>query len=160
RLSTGASNGVWSPDGAMVAFVSAVYPEFSELPFAESDKKNKEKADEIEKSPVKAKVFTRLFYRPAVEYVEDKRQHLFVQQVAYRQVDSPFSPDKLPDWQPRDVTAGDRDAYPTSTTFSSGDDFTFSPDGTHLVFTAVPEKGEAWSTNYDICRVSVTNTSP
>src|SRR5207248_5207805 len=24
----------------------------------------------------------------------------------------------------------------------------------------VPEKDEAWSTNYDLCRVSVTNTSP
>jgi dipeptidyl aminopeptidase/acylaminoacyl peptidase len=160
KLSTGASNGIWSPEGAMVAFVSAVYPEFSELPFPESDKKNKEKADEIEKSPVKAKVFTRLFYRHWVEYVEDKRQHLFVQQIAYRKVDSPVSPDRLPDWQPRDVTPGDRDAYPTSTTFSSGDDFTFSPDGTHLVFTAVPAKDEAWSTNYDICRVSIFNTSP
>jgi dipeptidyl aminopeptidase/acylaminoacyl peptidase len=159
KLSTGAGNGIWSPEGAHVAFVSAVYPEFSELPFAESDKKNKEKADEVEKSPVKAKVFTRLFYRHWVEYVEDKRQHLFVQQVAYRKVDSPFAPDRLPDWQPRDVTPGDRDAYPTSTTFSSGDDFTFSPDGTHLVFTAVPEKDEAWSTNYDICRVSIHNTS-
>ena len=30
--------------------------------------------------------------------------------------------------QPRDLTPGDRDAYPTSTTFSSGDDFTFTPD--------------------------------
>ena len=160
KLSTGASNGVWSPDGAMVAFVSAVYPEFSGLSFAESDKKNKEKADEVEKNPVKAKVFTRLFYRHWVEYVEDKRQHLFVQQVAYRKVDSPNALDKLPDWQPRDVTPGDRDAYPTSTTFSSGDDFTFSPSGTHLIFTAVPEKGEAWSTNYDICRVGIFNTSP
>jgi len=28
---------------------------------------------------------------------------------------------------PRDFTPGDRDAYPTSTTFSIGDDFTFSP---------------------------------
>jgi dipeptidyl aminopeptidase/acylaminoacyl peptidase len=59
----------------------------------------------------------------------------------------------------RDVTPGDRDAYPTSTTFAVGDDFTFSPDGTHLVFTAVPAKGEAWSTNYDICRVAIDNTS-
>ena len=60
----------------------------------------------------------------------------------------------------RDVTPGDRDANPTSSTFSSGDDYTFSPDGTHLVFTAVPGRDESWSTNYDICRVSVTNTSP
>src|SRR4029079_10569817 len=62
--------------------------------------------------------------------------------------------------KPRDVTPGDRDAYPTSTTFSSSGDFTFTPDGKHLVFTAVPAKDEAWSTNYDLCRVSITNTSP
>ena len=58
--------------------------------------------------------------------------------------------------EPKDVTPGDRDAYPTSDTFSTGDNFTFSPDGKYLVFTAVPEKDEAWSTNYDICRVPVT----
>ncbi len=149
NVNTGAGNGLWSPDGSKVAFVSAVYPEFSELPFAESDKKNKEKEEAAEKAPVKAKVFTKLFYRHWDEYVEDKRQHLFV-------VDSRspsagregFSP-------PRDVTPGDRDAYPTSNTFNSSEDFTFTPDGTHLVFTAVPAKDEAWSTNYDLCRVPV-----
>lgn len=146
KISTGAGTGVWSRDGSHVAFVSAVYPEFSELPFAESDKKNKEKADAIDGSPVKAKVFTKLFYRHWDSYVEDKRQHLFVC--------------KADGSDCRDVTPGDRDAYPTSTTFSSGEDFTFTPDGTHLVFTAVPAKAEAWSTNYDLCRVSVTNTSP
>jgi dipeptidyl aminopeptidase/acylaminoacyl peptidase len=146
NISTGAANGIWAPDGKSVAFVSSVYPEFSEKAFAESDKLNKEKDDEIEKSPVKAKTFTKLFFRHWDEYVGDKRQHLFVIGTDGKNC--------------RDVTPGDRDAYPSSDTFSSGDNFTFSPDGTHLVFTAVPEKDEAWSTNYDICRVSVTNTSP
>jgi dipeptidyl aminopeptidase/acylaminoacyl peptidase len=145
-VSTGASNGVWSPDGAAVAFVSGVYPEFSGKPFAESDKLNKEKDEAIEKSPVKARTFTRLFYRHWDEYVGDKRQHLFVAGADGKNC--------------RDVTPGDRDANPTSDTFSSGGDFTFSPDGRYLVFTAVPERDEAWSTNYDVCRVSVTNTSP
>ena len=63
NISTGASNGIWSPDGTHVAFVSAVYPEFSEKPFEEADKLNKKKLEEVEKSPVKAKTFTRLFYR-------------------------------------------------------------------------------------------------
>ena len=145
-ISTGANTGVWSPNGEQIAFVSAVYPEFSDKPFAESDKLNKEKDDEIEKSPVKAKVFTKLFYRHWDEYVGDKRQHLFVIDAEGKGC--------------RDVTPGDRDAYPTSTTFSSGDDFTFTPDSKHLVFTAVPAKDEAFSTNYDLCRVSITNTSP
>lgn len=145
NISTGASNGIWSPDGTHVAFVSTVYPEFSEKPFGESDKLNKEKDEAIEKSPVKAKTFTKLFYRHWDEYVGDKRQHLFVC--------------KADGSDTRDATPGDRDANPTSSTFSSGDDFTFSPDGKFLVFTAVPERDEAWSTNYDLCRVPVTNTS-
>jgi dipeptidyl aminopeptidase/acylaminoacyl peptidase len=145
-ISTGASGGQWSPDGAHVAFASSVFAEFSEKPFAESDKLNKAKDEEAEKSPVKAKVFTRLFYRHWDEYVGDKRQHLFVITADGKDC--------------RDVTPGDRDANPTSSTFSSGDDFTFTPDSKHLVFTAVPEKDEAWSTNYELCRVSITNTSP
>jgi dipeptidyl aminopeptidase/acylaminoacyl peptidase len=157
NISTGAGSPIWSPDGTRVAFVSAVWPEFSEKPFEESDKLNKEKEERLEKNPVKAKVFTKLFYRHWVEYVDDKRQHLFVQRVSYRPEESPESPDALK--YPRDVTPGDRDAYPTSTTFSSGDDFTFTPDSRHLVFTAVPEKNESWSTNYDLCRVVINNTS-
>jgi dipeptidyl aminopeptidase/acylaminoacyl peptidase len=145
NISTGAGTGIWSPDGKHVAFVSAIDPAFSTLPFAESDKKNADKEKANEDSPVKARTFTRLFYRHWDSYVEDKRQHLFV--VGADGKDT------------RDVTPGDRDAYPTSTTFSVGDDFTFSPDSSHLVFTAVPAKGEAWSTNYDICRVSIDNKS-
>jgi dipeptidyl aminopeptidase/acylaminoacyl peptidase len=141
-ISTEASNAIWSPDGKHIAFVSAVYPEFSEKPFKESDPLNKQKMEEQKKGPVKARVFARLFYRHWDSYVEDKRQHLFVMPAA--------------GGEPKDVTPGDRDAYPTSTTFSVGDDFCFSPDGTHLLFTAVPAKDEAWSTNMDVCRVPVT----
>ena len=151
-ISTEAGNGIWSPDGTHVAFVSAVFPEFSEKPFAESDKLNREKDEAIEKNPVKARVFTKLFFRHWVDYVGDKRQHLFVMEYQAHPLQRVgFA---------RDVTPGDRDAYPTSSTFESGDDFTFSPDGKFLVFTAVPEKAEAWSTNYDLCRVGITNTSP
>jgi dipeptidyl aminopeptidase/acylaminoacyl peptidase len=102
---------------------------------------------------VKAKVFTKLFFRHWDEYVEDKRQHLFVipfnNESIARSASKAFA-------EPKDVTPGDRDAYPTSSTFGVGDDFTFSPDSKFLVFTAVPEKDEAWSTNYDICRVPIT----
>jgi dipeptidyl aminopeptidase/acylaminoacyl peptidase len=140
-ISTEASDAQWSPDGKWVAFVSPVWPEYSDKPFKESDELNKKRKEETEKNPVKARVFTRLFYRHWDSYVEDKRQHLFVLPAA--------------GGEPRDVTAGDRDANPTSDTFSVGDDFTFSPDSTHLVFTAPPERDEAWSTNYNVCRVPV-----
>jgi dipeptidyl aminopeptidase/acylaminoacyl peptidase len=140
-ISTEAATGIWSPDGKWIAFVSAVYPEYSKKPFKESDELNRKRKAEIEKNPVKAKVFTRLFYRHWDSYVEDKRQHLFV------------VPAEGGD--PKDVTPGDRDAYPTSDTFSVGDDFTFSPDSNYLVYTAPPERDEAWSTDYDLCRVPI-----
>ncbi len=141
HIATEAGNGLWSPDGKWVAFTSAVYPEYSGKSFAESDALNKKRAADQAKNPVKAKVFKRLFYRHWDEWVEDKRQHLFIVPAA--------------GGEPRDVTPGDRDAFPTSTTFAVGDDFTFSPDGKYLLYTAPPERGEAWTTNYDIWRTPI-----
>ncbi len=153
-ISTDASTAIWSPDGKQIAFVSAVYPEFSQLPPADSDKANKERIDAIAESPVKARVFKRLFYRHWDSYVEDKRQHLFVIDLA-----EPVA-GVLSAGIPRDVTPGDRDAYPTSTTFSATQDYCFTPDSSHLVFTAVPAVNEAWSTNFDLCRVPVSGGKP
>ncbi len=144
-IATGANGGIWSPDGKKIAFYSAINPKWSGLPFVESDVKNKEEEEEAAANPVKAKTFTRLFYRHWDSHVEDKRNHIFVIHVDGSDC--------------RDVTPGDRDAYPTSTTFSVGDDFTFSPDSQWVVFTAVPKTGESWSTNHDICRVSIDNKS-
>ena len=148
-IATGASNPVWSRDGKKIAFVSGVWPEYSALPYADSNAKNKKRADEQEKNPVKAKVFTRLFYRHWDEYVEDRRQHLFVVDTGPVLAGGPMQ-------TPRDITPGDRDAYPTSSTFSVGDDFSFSPDDKHIVFTAVPKEDEAWNTRHELCRVPVT----
>ncbi|MBX9787998.1 MAG: S9 family peptidase [Pirellulales bacterium] len=140
-ISTEAGGGVWSPDGKQIAFISAVFPEFSDKPFAESDAANKQKLDDQQKNPVKARVVTRLFYRHWDSWVDGKRQHLFVM--------------PADGGEPRDLTPGDRDATPTSSTFSAGDEMTFSPDGKYLYYTAPPEKDEAWSTNHDIWRVPV-----
>ena len=124
-ISSGAATGIWSPDGQHVAFVSTVYPEFSSLGFEDSDKKNAEKDEAIEKNIVKAKTFTKLFYRHWDSYVGDKRNHLFVlsmgEALGRPSVGSAGSVGNL-----HDVTPGDRDAYPTSTTFSVGDDLTAS----------------------------------
>ena len=145
KISTGASTPVWSPDGKRIAFVSSVRPEWSELPFADSDAKNRAADEQASASPVKAKVFSKLFYRHWDSYVEDKRQHLFIINIDGSDC--------------RDVTPGDRDAYPTSTTFSTGDDFCFTPDGNHLIVSAVPVSGESWTTNYDLCRIDLNKPS-
>jgi dipeptidyl aminopeptidase/acylaminoacyl peptidase len=140
-ISTGAEDAVWSPDGRRIAFVSTVRPEYSQLPFAESDSLNAARERALAADPVKARTFTRLFFRHWDSYVEDKRRHLFV-------IDASGA-------GCRDVTPGDRDAAPTSKTFSVSDDHCFSPDSRHLIFTAVPAEGEAWSTNHDLCRVAI-----
>jgi dipeptidyl aminopeptidase/acylaminoacyl peptidase len=145
-ISTGASGGIWSPDGSQIVFVSAVYPEFSSRPFAESDAANKKRKEDADRNPVKAKVLTRLFYRHWDSWVDGKRQHLFVVSAE--------------GGQPRDLTPGDYDAVPTSTTFAVGDDFTFSPDGKDVLFTSPARSAEAWSTNHDIWRVPLAGGEP
>jgi dipeptidyl aminopeptidase/acylaminoacyl peptidase len=145
-IASEATGGIWSPDGKWVAFISAVYPEYSHQPYAESNASHKKRKEEIEKNPVKARVFTRLFYRHWDSWVEGKRQHLFVVPAG--------------GGDPKDLTPGDRDAYPTSSTFAAGDDFTFTPDSASLVYTAPPAHDEAWSTNHDLWLVHVAGGEP
>ncbi len=84
-------------DGSQVLFQSTVRPEFSILPFAESNVKNREYDDSVASNIVKARTFTKLFYRHWDSYVEDKRNHLFV--IGSDGKDC------------RDITPGDRDAF-------------------------------------------------
>ena len=146
-LSTGASEAVWSPDGSSIAFVSEVFPEYSSLPFRQSDELNRKKLAETEHGKVKAKLITHLMYRHWNKWVEGKREHIYVQPIG---------------GEPRDMTPGDRDAVPTSETFSAGIDFCFSPDGREIAYTAtpLPSREEAWSTNHDIYTVPVKGGAP
>lgn len=142
-ISTGATGALWSPDGKKIAFVSTVFPEFSEKPFAEADAMNKEKNDAREKSKMKGRLITQLLYRHWDSWVDDKRQHVFVMNADGS--------------DPRNVTPGNRDGAPTSSTFTAGDEYDFSPDGKLIAYTAtpVPVREEAWSTNHDIYTVNL-----
>src|SRR5216110_3024918 len=81
NISTGADGAIWSPDGKNIVFVSAVYPDCNPPPPGSgvtSDDCNKKRDEELKKSKVKAKIFTRLFYRHWNAFTEFKRSHLFV----------------------------------------------------------------------------------
>jgi dipeptidyl aminopeptidase/acylaminoacyl peptidase len=71
-ISTGADGAIWSPDGKNIVFVSSVYPD------CKDDGCNKQRDEELKKSKVKAKIFSRLFYRHWNALTEFKRSHLFV----------------------------------------------------------------------------------
>ncbi|MCS6808723.1 MAG: S9 family peptidase [Bacteroidota bacterium] len=140
---SGASLQMFSPDGTMIAFVSSVYPEYSTLSFVECQRRTRERDEAREQSKMKGVVFDRLLYRHWDSWTDFKRMHIFVVPVR--------------GGEPRNLTPGDRDAVPNSSTFSAGDDFHWSPDSKEIAYSAgvMPAREEAWRTNLDIVVVDV-----
>jgi dipeptidyl aminopeptidase/acylaminoacyl peptidase len=141
-ISTGADGAIWSPDGKNIVFVSAVYPD------CKDDACNKQRDEELKKSKVKAKIFSRLFYRHWNAFTEFKRSHLFVIP-ADTTVEAGASPAPSPESQPapasggplqkssnepRDLTPGDHDVPPFS--LGGQDMYTISPDGQEVAYTS------------------------
>jgi dipeptidyl aminopeptidase/acylaminoacyl peptidase len=149
---TGAQQQRFSPDGTMIAFISSVYPEFSDKPFAEAQRLTKARDEAQANSKMKGVVFERLLYRHWDSWTDFKRAHLFVMPVN-------TGLNTGTEATPRDLTPGDRDAVPNASTFSAGDDFAWSPDGKELAYTTspVPQREEAWNTNYDIFTVNLAS---
>src|SRR5207237_5471677 len=117
-ISTGADGAIWSPDGKNIVFVSAVYPE------CKDDACNKQRDEELKKSKVKAKIFSRLFYRHWNAFTEFKRSHLFVVGAF---VSNAQALGTSASTTPRDLTPGDHDVPPFS--LGGQDMYAISPDG-------------------------------
>jgi dipeptidyl aminopeptidase/acylaminoacyl peptidase len=138
-ISTGADGAIWSPDGKNIVFVSAVYPD------CKDDACNKQRDEELKKSKVKAKIFTRLFYRHWNAFTEFKRSHLFVVSA-----DADASQPNTA----RDLTPGDHDVPPFS--LGGQDMYAISPDGQEVAYTSNIDEVEATSTNNEIFIVSIS----
>jgi dipeptidyl aminopeptidase/acylaminoacyl peptidase len=126
---------VYSPDGAMLAFVSDVYPE------CRDEACNRQKHEAADKDPVKVHTLTRLLYRHWDEWRDGIRHHVFVSAVS--------------GGDPRDLTPGDFDSPPTQAEDAA---IAFTPDRRELVFVSNREgvDREAWTTNNDVWSVPVT----
>jgi dipeptidyl aminopeptidase/acylaminoacyl peptidase len=160
NISTGADGGIWSPDGKNIVFLSSVYPE------AKDDAENKKRDEELGKSKVKAKIFTKLLYRHWTSYTEHKRSHLFIvdaeahptggRSSATPAADSPeLAP---PNQQPRDLTPGDHDVPPFN--LGGQDMYAVSPDGQELAYTSNIDEVEATSTNNEVFLVPMAGGVP
>src|SRR5437588_1996634 len=159
NISTGADGAIWSPDGKNILFVSSVYPD------CKDDACNKQRDEELKKSKVKAKIFTKLFYRHWNAFTEFKRSHLFVisaDSSVEAGVSPATSPEKQPGTaatteeknQPRDLTPGDHDVPPFH--LGGQDMYSISPDGQELAYTSNIDKVEATSTNNEIFVVPIS----
>jgi dipeptidyl aminopeptidase/acylaminoacyl peptidase len=148
-ISTGADGGIWSPDGKNIVFVSAVYPD------CKDDACNKQRDEELKKSKVKAKIFSRLFYRHWSAFTEFKRSHLFVQSV---EAPVPGAGNGIAAGTAattaRDLTPGDHDVPPFS--LGGQDMYAISPDGKEVAYTSNIDEVEAISTNNEIFVVPIS----
>ncbi|HEV2842020.1 MAG TPA: S9 family peptidase [Chthoniobacterales bacterium] len=143
NISTGADGAIWSPDGKSIVFVSAVYPD------AKEDAENKRRDEELGKSKVKAKIFTKLLYRHWASFTEFKRSHLFAVS-AEADASQPNSA--------RDLTPGDHDVPPFN--LGGQDMYSVSPDGQELAYTSNIDEVEATSTNNEIFIAPMSGGTP
>jgi len=176
NLATGADGAIWSPDGKNIVFVSAVYPDCAD------DACNKQRDEELKKSKVKAKIFTRLFYRHWNAFTEFKRNHLFVisadatvsstdilsvgpagvppaeSGTAGKMPAGPTGQRPVLHQEPRDLTPGDHDVPPFN--LGGQDMYAISPDGHEVAYTSNTDEVEATSTNDEIFTVPIAGGTP
>ena len=157
NISTGADGAIWSPDGKSIIFLSSVYPD------AKDDAENKQRDEELKKSKVKAKVFTKLLYRHWTGYTEFKRSHLFAVSAdssveAGVSPATPSQPARLPLQEAHDLTPGDHDVPPFN--LGGQDMYSVSPDGQELAYTSNIDEVEATSTNNEIFIVPMAGGTP
>src|SRR5437763_1652018 len=129
-------------------------------PFTFEDMMKLKRLDEqFKNSEVKAKIFTKLFYRQWTALTEFKRSHLFVQSV-----EAPVSGAGTQSaagtaaTTPRDLTPGDHDVPPFH--LGGQDMYAISPDSQEIAYTSNIDEVEATRTNNEIFVVPFSGGTP
>ena len=134
KLPIDANEPVWSPTGDRIAFAASVYPgKTPEETAGQDEAKSKEKAN--------VRIFDDLMIRHWDQWNDGKRSHIFTVDVATGKA--------------VDLSPGLAVNAPPAP-FGGSADYTFTPDGKSVVFTAEPTKDMAWSTNTDLHMVPAT----
>lgn len=135
-----AGNLIVSPDGRNLAFTMDVFPD------CRTPEQTKERLDEIGKRKASGRIYERIFVRHWDTWQDGRRSHLFVMPTAGGKA--------------VDVMAG-MDADTPSKPFGGPEEFSFSPDGRSVVFTARDAgREEPWSTDFDLYVAPVDGSEP
>lgn len=129
-----------SPDGSHLAFTMEVFPDCPDVDCTEK------RLEEKEKQKSTGIVFERLFIRHWDTWKDGRRSHIFV---------TPAGGEDAVD-----VMKG-MDADSPSKPFGGAEEFTFTPDGRSVVFSARDVgREEAWSTDFDLYVAPIDASAP
>ncbi|HLS82771.1 MAG TPA: S9 family peptidase, partial [Steroidobacter sp.] len=132
-----------SPTGAMLAVSLEVFPDCEDLACTRA------RIDRSEQSQESGKTYDRLFVRHWDAWKDGRISQLFVLRIENGRALEPVG-----------VTAA-LDADVPGKPFGGAEDYTFSPDGARIVFSARVKGGsEPWSTNFDLYEVAVEGGEP
>lgn len=121
-LSTGARNPKFSPDGKLILFASSVFPG------TKTDEENKKIAAERKARKYKVRAYEGFPIRNWDRWLDDLQTHIFVQSLE-------------PGAKVKDIIGGTQ--LVSLAGFSAGDDVTWTPDGSSLVFSATVNRNAA-----------------
>ena len=138
RLTGGATGPIWSPNGALIAFTSSVYPDCT------TDACNAARDSAAAANPVKAHIADQLMYRHWTAWDNGTRSHLFVVAPSGSGL--------------RDLTPGARYDIPPGP-FGGSEGYAFSPDASEMTYTAKDAgRKDAWSTDLNLYVVPTSGT--
>lgn len=127
-----------SPDGEKIIFTTKIFPELGI-----DENKTRKLKERMENGPVQAHISDSLFVRHWTEYEDGQYSHIILYNLKTKKY--------------TDLTPG----YQNSPTFSASgsDDYNFSPDSKHVIFSSKRVHNPEESTNSDLWIVNIDGTN-